>query len=365
VDVFQTPPVPERLRAPLRQALRRERPQWPSDLTDVEVAALLDHGVAPLLYSLDPLPALRGAAMRAAVTEPLRADDLREVLAAFAAAGVDNLLLKGTALGPDLYDAPELRPRADVDLLVARDAVPAATRVFTALGYTGNPTSGDTHALRQVTLSRVDAYGMSHDYDLHWGVANNPVFAGALRFDDLLARSVAIPKLGPHARGLCAVDALLLACIHRVAHHHDSDRLIWLIDIALLRGRMSSEEHREFWRKAAEARVVAVCERSIALADEWMSRPPHDRAADHLEASEMDGDEPSRAFLDREMTYAGEMLANFRALPWRARVERLWHLAFPPPAFVLQSFGTRNRLALPWLYVRRGARGVARLFRRV
>jgi hypothetical protein len=59
------------------------------------------------------------------------------------------------------------------------------------------------------------------------------------------------------------------------------------------------------------------------------------------------------------------MLANFRALPWRARAQRLWQLAFPPAEFVRQSFGTHHRLLLPWLYVRRGARGVARLFRRV
>jgi len=29
-----------------------------------------------------------------------------------------------------------------------------------------------------------------------------------------------------------------------------------------------------------------------------------------------------------------------------------------------ESFGTRSRLALPWLYAFRAARGVARLFRR-
>jgi hypothetical protein len=58
------------------------------------------------------------------------------------------------------------------------------------------------------------------------------------------------------------------------------------------------------------------------------------------------------------------MLADFRALPWRARMQRAWQLTFPPAAFLHESFGTRSRLALPWLYVRRGVRGVARLFRK-
>ena len=365
MDVFQTPPVPDRLRTPLRAALRGEAAPWPSDLTDGEVSALAAHGVVPLLYAAQPLPQFRPEAIRAAAIEPLRADDLRDVLRSLAMAGIDVLVLKGTALAYQIYTAPELRPRADVDLLIARDSVAAATRVLESLGYTAAVTSGDRHALRQVSFSRTDAYGVGHEYDVHWDVANNPVFATALRFEELWPRSTPLASLSPHARGLSTVDALLLACIHRVAHHHDSDRVIWLMDIGLLRERMNTEEHHLFWRRAADARVVTVCARSIALADDWMSRPPHDRAEEHLTTDEITREEPSRAFLDRELTYAGEMLVNFRALSWRSRFQRLRHLAFPPPEFVLQTFGAQNRLALPWLYVRRGARGVVRLFRRV
>ena len=55
---------------------------------------------------------------------------------------------------------------------------------------------------------------------------------------------------------------------------------------------------------------------------------------------------------------------NLRALSWRARMRRLWQLAFPPRSFVRHTLGTRSRAALPLLYVYRGARGVARLFRK-
>lgn len=361
VDPFATVPIPARLREPLRQALRGEMAAWPS-LSGDDVRLLEDHGVAPLIYATQALPELRGAAIRAAALEPLRADDLRGVLSALAERGLEVLITKGTALAYDVYAAPELRPRGDVDLLVAREQAEAAIEAFRALGYRDQLTSGDEHAVRQVTLSRTDAHGIRHDYDLHWDVANTPLFASALRFADI--GTIPLPRLGPHAHGLAHPDALLLACIHRVAHHHDNERLIWLVDIALLRDRMTAGEHRRFWRQAAEARVVGVCRHSIELADGWLSRPPHDRAEDYLGHEELTREEPSQAFLDRDLTYGGEMLANFRALPWRARVQRLWQLAFPPAAFVRQSFGTQNRLLLPWLYVRRGVRGVARLFRR-
>jgi hypothetical protein len=349
------------LREPLRAALRGEIGAWPS-LSDDEVQLLEDHGVAPLIYATQPLPELRSAAIRAAALESMRADDLRGVLSALAARGLEVVITKGTALAYDIYAAPELRPRGDVDLLVARERAAATIDAFRALGYQHQLTSGDEHAVRQVTLSRTDAHGIRHDYDLHWDVANTPLFASTLRFEEI--ETIPLPRLGRHARGLAHVEALLLACIHRVAHHHDNERLIWLVDIALLRDRMTAEQHRRFWRQAADARVTRACRRSIELADEWLSRPPQDRAEDHLGGDELMREEPSRAFLDRELTYGGEMLANFRALSWQARAQRLWQLAFPPADFVRQSFGTQNRLLLPWLYVRRGMRGVARLFKR-
>jgi hypothetical protein len=355
VEAFQVNPVPERLREPLRAALRGQPAAWPP-LSEDDVRTFVDHGVAPLVYAAQPLEPLRTAAIRAAALEPLRAADLREVLDALAARGIDALLLKGTALAYDVYAAPELRPRGDVDLLVAREHSAAAIEAFRALGFTSRLTSGDEHNVRQVTLTR-----NGHEYDLHWDVANSPLFASALRFEHLQAHAIPLPRLGPHARGLSHVDALLLACIHRVAHHHDLERLIWLVDIALLRERMSRDEHARFWRQAAEARVVGVCARSIELAAEW-SGSLQPAAEEFLTTEERTRDEPSRAFLDPGLRYAGVMLANLRALPWPARMQRLWQLAFPPRPFMRQTFGHGP---LPWLYVRRGARGVARLFRRM
>lgn len=364
MDPFHSPLIPERIREPLRAALRGELTSWPADLTDDESRALVDHGVAPLVYATQPLPQLRATAIRAAALEPLRADDLRFVLEELAARGIEVLITKGTALAYDLYAAPELRPRADVDLLVHPHAATAAIEALRTLGFAAPLTSGDRHAVRQMLLSRNDAFGIQHHYDLHWSVTNTAVFASALAFDDLRGRAIPLPPLGPHARGLDPVDALLLACIHRVAHHHDTERVIWLADIALLRDRMTPDRHQRFWRQAADAGVIAVCARSIELANEWMSRPPHDLAADWLTAEELSRDEPSRAYLGGERTYGKEMLADFRALSWRARAQRAWQLAFPPAAFLRQSYGPIPRLALPWLYLRHGARGVVKLFRR-
>ena len=375
-DFINMPPIPERLREPLRAVLRGDAALWP-DVDAAEEAAFRtaagEHAIGPLLYarlSAGETPpriaeSLRGVAMQAAAAEPMRLADLRALLAALAGSGVRPLLFKGTALAYSLYEVPEMRPRADTDLLIDRRDLVRARQSLVRAGYTARILSGDPHANRQQAFTRVDGFGVEHVYDVHWDIANTPVVRDAFGYEELMARAVALPRIAPDALAPSTVDALLLACIHRVAHHHDSDRLIWLCDIHLLRARMTAAEHAEFWRRAAERRVVAICERSIERADQWFARSPHDRAHDWLRDDEIPRDEPSAVFLDRGRSGAALLAADLKALPWRARLQRLRDLAFPPPAFMRASFPSAPRLALPWLYVYRGARGLGRLLHRV
>ncbi len=340
------------------EVLRGEAAQWPEDPSPL-VELFEEHAVAPLAYARLPHPALREIALRAAAAELLRLTDLRALLEGFARHGVPVLIIKGTALAYEVYDAPELRPRADTDLLIDRADVDKARAVLAELGYEARVLSGDPHANRQQAFARTDSFGVEHVYDLHWDIANTPIVRDALRFDELLARSVELPRIGAAARALSRIDALLLACIHRVAHHHDSDRLIWLYDIHLLRGAMSRAEHEEFWRRAAERRVVAICDRSIELAEQWFARHSHDRAPS------IPADEPSASFLDRNRSRGAALAADLKSLGWRARLERLRDLALPPAAFIRAAFPRAPRAALPLLYLYRGARGVLRLFQRI
>ncbi|HWW59862.1 MAG TPA: nucleotidyltransferase family protein, partial [Thermoanaerobaculia bacterium] len=109
--------ITEPLREPLRRALRGETVAWPA-ITAEDAAAIRAQGLGPLVYASSHAPALRSDALAAAVAEPLRLADLQEVVRALPFA---PLILKGTALAYQVYAAPELRPRTDTDLLIARD----------------------------------------------------------------------------------------------------------------------------------------------------------------------------------------------------------------------------------------------------
>jgi hypothetical protein len=343
-------------------AIRRES-GWPPDATDDERRAIELHGMLPLVYRWSLAPSLREHAIRAAALEPLILSGLRDAVAAMRLRGVKPLILKGSALAYSIYPAPELRPRTDTDLLIAEHDLAAARDAFRSAGYSENATAGDDLGVRQRMFHRVDALGVTHTFDVHLDITNNATTAAALRYDELLARAIELPAIGEGALGLSLVDALIYACIHRVVHHHDSDRLIWLYDVHLLRERLSQDDVRELWRLAAERRVVAICRQTLQRAQTFFGGAGDD-AATHLD--HIDEHEPSRGFLDRERSRGSQLASDLAALPsLRARVTRLRQLAFPPRSYMTRQFGAHTAAALPLLYVWRGVRGVARLFRRV
>lgn len=364
-DVPDSPPIPTAFQAPLRALLRGESAPWPGSGDAARlIESIGQHGLGPLVYSRlsgDAWPiraALRGGAIRAAAAESQRLEDLRALLAAFAERGIRAVIIKGTGLAYDLYPAPELRPRGDTDLLIAESDLDAIRALMRDLGYATQLTSGDTLAVRQQSFHRA-----GHVYDVHWDVCNSPVLRDALPAAEVMRRAVAVPRIAANALAPSHVDALLLACIHRVVHHHGNERLIWLYDIHLLREAMTTDEHAHFWRMAAEKRVATICERSIELADSWFATAPHDRASDWLRDDELQS-EPSAAFLDQGRSRAAVLGSEMKALGWRGRLRRMRELAMPPADFMRQSFPTAPTIALPALYVWRGARGVWRLLRR-
>lgn len=359
VDFVHMPPFPARLAAPLRDVLSGAQATWPASITRDEVQVIEAHGMLPMVYHFSRLTELRDAALNAAAIESLRLTDLREVLAALASSEIVPLIVKGTALAYSIYDAPELRPRGDTDLLIGANSLDRVRVALAPLRFSERLTSGDELAVRQRTFERTDRFGLAHSYDVHLDIANPATVARALTYEEMRARATEVPRIAAGALAPSLVDSLLYACIHRVVHHHSSDRLMWLYDVHLLARRLSANEWEELWSRAKERRVVTICKATIDDARTWFGGEDFSRGAPEV------GDEPSSAFLVRDRSRASVLASELEALTWRERWQRLRQLAFPPARFMMESFGVRTRAALPALYAWRALRGVARLFRRV
>jgi hypothetical protein len=298
-----------------------------------------------------------------AVVDAMRTRELRGVIDALAAVdGVAPVIFKGAALAHSHYPAPSLRPRLDTDVLISPSRIPAATAALEALGYQRAVTTPGALVLSQASLGRTDDFGVEHALDVHWKIANWQVIAAALSHEEIAARAVPLPALGPQARAAGAGDALVLACLHRAAHHRDSQELLWIYDIHLIAERLSAAEWTVVIATAQRAAVKALVARGLMLAVEWFDSPvPADvmRALDtRLDAAP----EPSAVYLSRDQRLVDGLLSDLRALPARSRVQLLTQHLFPPPDYMRRRYRISSRLSVAVWYVRRIASGLPKWF---
>lgn len=308
--------------------------------------------------------ALTRHARQAVAVELMRTAELRKVLAALAQAGLPVLLLKGAALAYTLYPEPHLRERCDTDLLLpSREEAERAWRVLQTLGYQRpNAVSGDliTHELG---CYKTGPGGLTHALDIHWRLNNAMLLSERLTFAELAAAAVSIPALGLHAHGLGLVHALLLACMHRVAHlpAGNADRLIWLYDIHLLAQCLSDAQWQEWMTLAEERGVCGPCLdglRTAQLAFEMVL--PADIQHRLKAGADREGWFDPRLARKR---WRLEWL-NFRALPsTAARLRWLGQYLFPDADYIRRKYGLRHSLWVPWFYGVRIVQGVARRIR--
>lgn len=333
--------------------------------------AAAEHGVTCLLAEQCraasgewPAPlreALADIRRRECLLEELRLTETRRVLDAFAGAHVPVLTIKGTALAYTHYEVPWLRPRCDTDLLIARGDVWRARRVLEALGYREPPFISGELVMHQADYRRDDR-GMEHRCDLHWRNTNPAVFADLLPFEAVVQRARVVPRIGPAVLTLDPADALLLACVHRVAHHR-SERLIWLYDLHLLARDLDGDAASRFVRDARDCRVQAICADGLRAARRWLATP----LAEDLQAlaEGQAAAEPSAVFLRADRRRLDTLLWDVRALDgWGARLRLLREHLLPPPTYIRRRYGISRGWALPFCYAHRAVTGAARWVKR-
>src|SRR2546422_360864 len=178
----------------------------------------------------------------------------------------------------------------------------------------------------------------------------------------LAPESGPLPALGPAARSISDVHALLVACTHRVAHHYDSDSLLFLYDIDRLSRAFDDRSWDRFVVLALAQRVARVCARGLTLAMEVFGSPAPLQVLDALAAP--GSSEPSAAYLRGRLRRVDILRSDLESLrDWRARAKLLREHLLPAPAYILHSYGGAHRYLLPVLYLHRIVHGAFEWFR--
>lgn len=342
--------------------LRDPAPRAESVSEDV-IAAARAEDVHLLLADRLRLPGFADELRAAAVVEVVREHELRAVLNQMADAGVRPILLKGAALAHTHYRRPHLRPRIDTDLMIPASSLDVIARTLIALGYHRPCEVDGALSTGQFHLQKYDRDGLFHALDIHWRVSNVRAFADVLTYEELAHDAVVVSALGAHAWSPSPIHALLVACVHRVAHHGDTNDLLWLFDVHLLARAFSPHERDSFTRLASARRVRAVCGKTLRLAQAAFGRLDVEWIASLSDAG--GAIEPSAAFLGGRLRQVDILRADLVATPrWQARLQLLREHLFPSATFMYERYGTGLRLALPFLYLHRIIRGLPKWFRR-
>jgi hypothetical protein len=295
------------------------------------------------------------------VVETARERELRQVLSALAAAGVRPVLLKGVVLSRTHYPRPELRPRTDTDLIIPARARDATAGALIEFGYERVAEAAGPLTTGQFHLHKHDAIGLFHALDVHYRISNVRAFADVLSYAELMRDARPVPSLGPHAWGPSPVHALMIACIHNVAHHGNSDSLLWLLDVALLARSLEPHERDVFTELAGARGIRAVCRNTLMLADAAFGGID----AELVASLQTETVEPTAAFLRGPMRQVDILKEDLRASPrlWQ-RLQIVGEHLFPSSSFMFNRYGTQRTLKLPFLYAHRIVTGMPKWFRR-
>ena len=278
--------------------------------------------------------------------ELLRSHHLENILEIFATRGIPCILLKGEALARTHYAIPSIRARADCDLFIdIADIAKARQAVLDAGLNIVSPVYKSHQFTVRRTLKDLDVF----EFDMHWRILNNPRYARVLDFAQAYANSLAAPGLEP-ARVLQPGDALLHACMHRVANAaHDCDRLIWTYDIHVLVAALTPRQLQDFAQRAVRRGVQAACLSGLMAARTCLHTQWPDAVTVALSRPAPE-ETWSRRFAESHLAL---LLDDWKHLSdGKARRAMLRELFLPPAESLASRYGHASRRWLPWLYVR-------------
>jgi hypothetical protein len=306
------------------------------------------------------------AACRQAAYSEYQERELRRVVGALARADISPIFLKGVALAYTIYPDAALRPRADTDVLIGTDEAAGARTVFKRLGYEPVLQPPGHHIASQFSVWRTDNRGIRYLFDVHLKISNVWAYADRLSYDEIRADAVPIGRLDSLALAPSAVHSFLIACVHRIAHHGDTDELLWLYDIYLLAGALTQAEWDRALILAKAKGLSAVALRGLERAKGAIGQSAPDQMMERLRhAAAHEPPAPLLAVDGSGARMIDVLLSDFDALPGpRARLRLLAEHLLPPLSYMHRAYPRCPAALLPLAYAYRAARGAPRWFRR-
>jgi hypothetical protein len=181
---------------------------------------------------------------------------------------------------------------------------------------------------------------------------NPQILSDAVSFDEVRATSRMAEVSGTAFRVPEPAWSVVLACVHRLAHHQDQERLGWLYDIHLLVAGFETADWDRLLRIARRRQVSAICADGLEAAGRLLGTRIPGRVIESLARAGLH--DPSRGYVETDQRRLTVLRTDLRQLRrWRDRARLLREHAFPPASFMMARYTSRRRAWLPAFYVHR------------
>ncbi len=218
------------------------------------------HGIPLILHEYAdrlntwPLPLLDRIAEEARLIvlwESTHRDAVANILEALNAAGIESVLMKGTALAYSFHDKPAARRRGDTDLLVRPENAARTREIFEKLGWYREK---GPHGLYFQESWLLDTAGFFvHSIDLHWEPSDRAVLHSVLPIGEFFSQRKPIPRFGEGAFRPSIATMIMHAVTNQKWHAQhgyqaengrlsSAKRLIWSVDFDLMVANMQDED---------------------------------------------------------------------------------------------------------------------------
>jgi hypothetical protein len=287
---------------------------------------------------------IRAELAKTTLLDRIHRDALTELAHPLLALGVPALIVKGAALALSHYPLPGLRPRVDTDVLIAADNVDKVHACLLRSGYSPLPSNFSATVLPERSY-RKQISGAWVTLDLHWALSSRPILARALTFADLHRESVSFDQ-SLFWRMPKPIDALLIAVVHRIGHHREQERYIWLYDLHLLWQAMPPETQQECIARAQQLKLCALLREALL-------------STQRIFATEI-SESQQRALTPRQHEASAELLRSnlspfsfdWRNANTKERIALLSDRLWAQPEYLRQRFKA-PRAPVMWLQLRR------------
>lgn len=271
-------------------------------------------------------------------------------------AGIESVLMKGTALAYSMHEEPAVRRRGDTDLLVRPQFRERTRAILAELGWYRRI---DPHGLYYQEGWLHDAAGFFvHSVDLHWEPSDRPVLQGIIPIDAFFDAKAPVPRFCEGAFRPDLPTMMLHATINQkwhALHGYDAEggrlvsprRLIWSIDFDLMARGMTPQDWQRLQEHCQRHGVGALVAHSLrGMVQDLHSELP----AGLIDALDRDPLNPTLARYFDDPDSLGQFWIDLR----KARsLDQKWRLfamrAFPPRDHLLDKYPAAKGWPTPLL----------------